>query len=190
MPKGKHSYKSSQELEAKIQHACSGAYFTGSLSTKNKDDLIDITGALRVPTSGTKRELLNAIREHFELHPELEDDARFSGLFTGRSRGQKRSFDEGPSDENDQNVPPATRPRLEIIPFHSATTPSHAGPSSTPRNILATSSSHNAFGTHSNSYPLPYPTDTTQNPFNLPFNPHLISTIPSGFQPAYLSVPR
>ncbi|OAX38350.1 hypothetical protein K503DRAFT_866194 [Rhizopogon vinicolor AM-OR11-026] len=46
--------------------------------------------------------------------------------------------------------------------FHPATTPLHAGPSSTPCNILATSSSHSAFGPHSNSYLLPYPTDTTR----------------------------
>ncbi|OJA09371.1 hypothetical protein AZE42_08543 [Rhizopogon vesiculosus] len=81
------------------------------------------------------------IREYFELHPEVKDDARFLGLFTGRSRGQKRSFNEGPSDENDQNAPPTTRPHLEITPFHSVTTPSHAGLSLTPRNVLATSSS-------------------------------------------------
>ncbi|KAJ8587016.1 hypothetical protein M405DRAFT_906790, partial [Rhizopogon salebrosus TDB-379] len=162
--------------------------FTGSLSTKNRDDLIDIAGAFQISALGTKRKLLNAIREHFESHPELKDDEHFSGLFTGRTRGQKRSFNEGPLDENDQNAPPATRPRLEIIPSHSTTTPLHAGPSSTPRNILATSSSQNAFGAHSNGYLLPYPTDMTRNSFNIPFNPHLNST--SGFQPAYFSAPQ
>ncbi|OAX32135.1 hypothetical protein K503DRAFT_805473 [Rhizopogon vinicolor AM-OR11-026] len=116
-----------------------------SFQSCSLDDLIDIADALQVPTSRTKRGLSNVIREHFELHLELKDDVRFSGLFTGRSRSQKRSFNEGPSDENDQNAPPATRPCLEIIPFHSAAAPSPGGPPSTPRNILATSSSHNAF---------------------------------------------
>ncbi|OJA11583.1 hypothetical protein AZE42_07516 [Rhizopogon vesiculosus] len=98
MPKGRHSYKSSQELEDKIQHACS------------------------------------------VLHASSSPNIRAVG-----SRRQKRTFNEGPSDENDQNVPPAMRPRPEIIPFHSAITPSYVGPSSTPHNILATSSSHSAF---------------------------------------------
>jgi hypothetical protein len=72
---------------------------------------------------------------------------------------------------------PATRPRLEIISFHSATTLSHAGLSPTPRNILTTLSTQNALGPHSNSYLLPYPTDVTRNSFNVLFNPHLNSTI-------------
>jgi hypothetical protein len=65
---------------------------------------------------------------------------------------------------------PATRPRLEIISFHSATTSSHAGPSSIPRNILTTLSTQNTVGLR--------PIDTTQNSFNILFNPHLNSTIP------------
>ncbi|KAG2064019.1 hypothetical protein BDR04DRAFT_1110709 [Suillus decipiens] len=54
---------------------------TGSFSTKNKDDLIDIAGALQIFTVGTKPEFLKAIKEYFESHPELKTDERFSSLF-------------------------------------------------------------------------------------------------------------
>ncbi|KAG1748933.1 uncharacterized protein EDB91DRAFT_1311963, partial [Suillus paluster] len=63
-----------------------GACFTGLFSAKNKDDLIDIAGALQISTAGTKPELLKAIKEYFESHPELKNDERFVGLFAGRSR--------------------------------------------------------------------------------------------------------
>ncbi|KAG2070100.1 hypothetical protein BDR04DRAFT_1100559 [Suillus decipiens] len=76
---------------------------TGSFPTKNKDDLIDIAGALQIFTVGTKPEL--SIKEYFELHPELKTDECFAGLFTGCSRtGQKQSFNEGLSDDTIQNV--------------------------------------------------------------------------------------
>ncbi|KAG2069496.1 hypothetical protein BDR04DRAFT_1232253 [Suillus decipiens] len=54
---------------------------TGSFPTKNTDDLVDIAGALQIFTVGTKPELLKAIKEYFESHPELKTDERFSGLF-------------------------------------------------------------------------------------------------------------
>ncbi|KAG2063323.1 hypothetical protein BDR04DRAFT_1111649 [Suillus decipiens] len=94
----------------------------------NKDDLIDITGALQISTAGTKPELLKAIKEYFESHPELKTNKRFAGIFTGHSRtGQKRSFNESPSDETVQNVPSATHPCLDISHSNSLL---HAGPSS------------------------------------------------------------
>ncbi|KAG2078699.1 hypothetical protein BDR04DRAFT_1087225 [Suillus decipiens] len=97
-------------------------------STKNKDDLIDIAGALQISTAGTKQELLKVIQGYFESHPELKTDERFAGLFTGRScTGQKQSFNQGPSAETVQNVPSASRPHLDIS--HSSSS-LHAGPSS------------------------------------------------------------
>ncbi|KAG2070116.1 hypothetical protein BDR04DRAFT_1100597, partial [Suillus decipiens] len=47
----------------------------------NKDDLIDIAGALQIFTVGTKPELLKAIKEYFQSHPELKTDEHFAGLF-------------------------------------------------------------------------------------------------------------
>ncbi|KAG1818863.1 hypothetical protein EV424DRAFT_1323615 [Suillus variegatus] len=88
--------------------------FTGSLSTKNKDDLIGIAGALQISTAGIKPELLRTIKEHFESHPEVKNNECFSGLFASCScTGQKQTFNEGPSDENG---PPATHPCLNIPP--------------------------------------------------------------------------
>ncbi|OJA08714.1 hypothetical protein AZE42_07091 [Rhizopogon vesiculosus] len=50
------------------------------------------------------------VREHFELYPELKDD------FVDK---RSRSFNEGLSDENDQNAPPlrvlASRSFLSIL---------------------------------------------------------------------------
>ncbi|KAG2042127.1 hypothetical protein BDR03DRAFT_1088631 [Suillus americanus] len=132
------------------------------------------------------------------LHNSPKSNDRFAGLFAGRSRaGQKRTFNEGPSDENDQNVPPATRPRLEITPSNSAITSSHVAPSyevpvaSSSRNILpsipptsgpifATSSLHNTFPPHSHSSA--YHTSDSSGTYNPPFNPYLHSNIPSGSQ--------
>ncbi|KAG2034017.1 hypothetical protein BDR03DRAFT_802496, partial [Suillus americanus] len=54
--------------------------------SKNKDDLIDIAGTLQISTAGTKPELLKAIKEYFESHPELKTNERFAGLFAGCSR--------------------------------------------------------------------------------------------------------
>ncbi|KAG1743587.1 uncharacterized protein EDB91DRAFT_1011540, partial [Suillus paluster] len=67
-----------------------GACFTGSFSAKNKDNLIDIASALQISTAGTKPELLKAIKEYFDSHPELKNDEHFVGLFTGCSRARKK----------------------------------------------------------------------------------------------------
>jgi hypothetical protein len=50
-------------------------YFAGALSTESKEDLIDITNQLNIETTGTKSELLKAIREYFDTHADLKNDA-------------------------------------------------------------------------------------------------------------------
>ncbi|KIK16660.1 hypothetical protein PISMIDRAFT_78276, partial [Pisolithus microcarpus 441] len=49
--------------------------FSGSLSTKSKEDLIDIANLLQIESTGIKAELLKAIRHHFETHQDLKCDA-------------------------------------------------------------------------------------------------------------------
>ncbi|KAG2049014.1 hypothetical protein BDR06DRAFT_1012531 [Suillus hirtellus] len=53
----------------------SDIHFTGALSTKSKEDLIDIANQLKIETTGTKAELLKAIREYFDSHANLKNDA-------------------------------------------------------------------------------------------------------------------
>jgi len=62
--------------------------FSGSLSSKNKNDLEDIALALGVPfTDKTlKADIRKAIQDHFEAHPELKEDPQFSSLFRRSNR--------------------------------------------------------------------------------------------------------
>ncbi|KIK77372.1 hypothetical protein PAXRUDRAFT_122209, partial [Paxillus rubicundulus Ve08.2h10] len=48
----------------------SDVHFSGALSTKGKEDLIDVANQLKIETTGTKLELLKAIRAHFDAHTE------------------------------------------------------------------------------------------------------------------------
>ncbi|KIK78560.1 hypothetical protein PAXRUDRAFT_16803 [Paxillus rubicundulus Ve08.2h10] len=50
----------------------SDVHFSGVLSTKSKEDLIDIANQLKIETVGTKLELLKAIRAYFNAHTELK----------------------------------------------------------------------------------------------------------------------
>ncbi|KIK81502.1 hypothetical protein PAXRUDRAFT_78060, partial [Paxillus rubicundulus Ve08.2h10] len=59
----------------------SNVHFSGVLSTKGKEDFIDVANQLKIKTTGTKLELLKAIRAHFDTHTELKSDAQFKGLF-------------------------------------------------------------------------------------------------------------
>lgn len=57
--------------------------FSGSLSSKNKNDLEDVALALGVPIADKtlKADIRKAIQDHFEAHPKLKEDPQFSGLF-------------------------------------------------------------------------------------------------------------
>ncbi|KIL54744.1 hypothetical protein M378DRAFT_91977 [Amanita muscaria Koide BX008] len=59
-------------------------------SYKKKDELLSIAGALQISDKGTIPELLNRIRQHMELHPELRENPCFAGLFqTPGARGRR-----------------------------------------------------------------------------------------------------
>jgi hypothetical protein len=68
--------------------------YTGALMPKKKQELQDIANALKISDSGTKEELHGRIKKHLDNNPELEEDQRFSGLFT--SRGRRRSVQPQP----------------------------------------------------------------------------------------------
>lgn len=56
--------------------------FDGTLTSyKWKEDLIFISGALGLQNTGTVAELMTRIKVHLDVHPELAQNAWFSGLF-------------------------------------------------------------------------------------------------------------
>lgn len=86
--------------------------FSGAWSSKKKSDVQDIAFALSIPTAGTVNQLVDSIKAHLEVHPELKTDPRFVALYSN-PRGRKRAI---PDDFNNENVPPATRSRSTRSP--------------------------------------------------------------------------
>ncbi|KIK78393.1 hypothetical protein PAXRUDRAFT_834410 [Paxillus rubicundulus Ve08.2h10] len=84
--------------------------------------------------------LQRAIRAHFDAHTELKCDARFEGLFNGRSRGQKRMLEHA-SDNFENNLPPTNRQ-------HGVATAPNVLPSSPPPNAIAGPSTLAPFSSH------------------------------------------
>ncbi|KAG6902920.1 hypothetical protein C0995_009311 [Termitomyces sp. Mi166 len=62
------------------------AVFAGALMPKKKQELQEIALALKISDGGTKDDLMNRIKRHLELNPDLEEDPSFSGLFGSRRR--------------------------------------------------------------------------------------------------------
>ena len=60
--------------------------FSGSLQTKKKGELQIIAQQLGEPDGGTRDDLVKVITRRLENSPQLEQDSRFSGLFTSRIR--------------------------------------------------------------------------------------------------------
>lgn len=63
--------------------------FSGSLLAKKKGDLQTIAQEMYVSDEGTREELQRRIKEYLDENPELENDARFAGLYT---RKRQRSL--------------------------------------------------------------------------------------------------
>jgi len=95
----KQARKAAKQKEDIVRCAVEGStrIFTGSLSSKNKTELEDITDALRLDISGTKPvPVVTRISTYFNEHPHFKEDPRYSGLFE-HSRGCKRP---APVDKN------------------------------------------------------------------------------------------
>ncbi|KAF8064105.1 Rft protein-domain-containing protein [Lyophyllum atratum] len=92
--------------------------FTGALMPKKKSELQDIAIALRISDQGTKDEILNRIKKHLELNPDLEEDSSFAGLFGNR---RKRSV----------------QPQSSVPSARSASITETAKPSSRGRRVVA-----------------------------------------------------
>ncbi|KIK91027.1 hypothetical protein PAXRUDRAFT_150475, partial [Paxillus rubicundulus Ve08.2h10] len=64
------AWKVSKQANRITRQAAQGSdvCFSGALSTKSKEDLIDVANQLKIKTAETKLELLKAIRAHFDAH--------------------------------------------------------------------------------------------------------------------------
>jgi hypothetical protein len=92
--------KKAKDDQRKQQREAGGVSFSGSLNNKTKDDLLDITFALRLTgsesnVSETKAALITMISAHLDDNAHLASDPTFAGLFLSRIRGRKRNANNG-----------------------------------------------------------------------------------------------
>ena len=145
--------------------------FSGALSNKSKDDLIDIAHHLTIETTGTKADLLKAIQSRFEMDQHLKADPRFEGLFNNRLRATtKRPIEQ--TDPDLENIPPPSRRRIDIVPPMVLSIPNATGGGQT-------AITHTPFSTSSMA------------PFSTPAPFNLHNCVPSAhtFMPTTLSYP-
>ncbi|KAJ3500940.1 hypothetical protein NLJ89_g9566 [Agrocybe chaxingu] len=84
--------------------------FSGALTSKKKDQLVDIIVTLGLTKDGTKNALIERINKHFDDHPELKSSPHYSGLFN------HRPCCSGPNQAEPEDPPPlATRPAPQPI---------------------------------------------------------------------------
>lgn len=76
--------------------------YSGALAPKKKSELQEIATALSLSEWGTKDELQGRIKKYLDANqPELEEDARFSGLF-----GRKKRSGSVMSTQSQATLPP------------------------------------------------------------------------------------
>ncbi|KAF8981500.1 hypothetical protein BDQ17DRAFT_1416163 [Cyathus striatus] len=101
--------------------------FSGSLSSKNKDDLQDIATALSLSKEGKKSEILTRIQAYFDTNPDTKALPRFAGLFNRRATGHVAASSRNNQDQNPPPTAPTEQP-LTLIPSHPAPVYSHPPP--------------------------------------------------------------
>lgn len=90
------------------------APFTGLLTAKNKDDLMDIAWAVKLPEDGTKAVLFERIDKYFRHHTAERESPKFAGLFTRGPRGRRAA-----APATNDNAPQASTSRIAPpTPFH------------------------------------------------------------------------
>ncbi|KAI0038912.1 hypothetical protein FA95DRAFT_1577934 [Auriscalpium vulgare] len=87
-----------------VARALGTTVFSGSLSSKKKDELEDIAAALGLSEDGLKADIQDRIQRHLEMHPQLAENPRFAELFTSMARGRgprgrKRRADSSTDDD-------------------------------------------------------------------------------------------
>ncbi|KAJ7779398.1 hypothetical protein DFH07DRAFT_688773, partial [Mycena maculata] len=87
------------------------AAFTGLLTAKNKDDLMDIAWSLDLPEDGMKLALLERINTYFRHHTDERDSPKYAGLFTWAARGRRAAVSDaavpalGPPQASTSHIP-------------------------------------------------------------------------------------
>jgi hypothetical protein len=129
--------------------------FRGSLTPKNKDDLMEIITALVIPMEAGKKfkkeELIEIIQTHLNTHSELKDNPRFTGLFGGRQ--QQGSADK----ENLPPLAPLMATSQPSIPHSHANFTTAHGPSTSSHPFTPALSAPHSFPAHYYPGPIPSP---------------------------------
>ena len=104
--------KKAKDDQRKQQREVGGITFGGSLNSKARDDLLDITFAMGLTSSDsttpeTRATLISIINTHLDANPHLTTDPTFAGLFLSQTRVRKR---------NDENSPPSTHSEPDSEP--------------------------------------------------------------------------
>ncbi|KAE9393576.1 hypothetical protein BT96DRAFT_923982 [Gymnopus androsaceus JB14] len=118
--------KQDTEREDILRHAVQeseSTAFSGSLTSKNKRDLIDIAFSLDIETDGASLNVLHVrLNAHFDANPSLKENPRYIGLFSWKCKR------DDPPKENAEPGPSSTHPRLSS-PSTPTPGPSHRSPS-------------------------------------------------------------
>ena len=136
--------KKAKDDHRKQQREAGGTTFTGSLNNKARDDLLDITFALRLTGSDsnapeTRATLISMINTHLDANPHLASDPAFAGLFLSRARGRRRNDENQPPLALPPSPPPPDLPRRPLSSNFSGNT---AGLESEPPMVLFSELSH------------------------------------------------
>ncbi len=75
------SFSSKSSSDLYTFHFNSNCFVDPLSSYKWKDDLVALSGALGLKITGTVHKLLMQIKSHLNVHPEIQQNAHFSGLF-------------------------------------------------------------------------------------------------------------
>jgi hypothetical protein len=130
----------------RAQEGRAGMTFTGALNSQKRPTLQNIAWSLQLSEDGTRDELINRIKTHFDSNQHLCEDVRYSGLFGKRaSRRQDATIPIG--------VPEPTLPFADSTNMLQADGVHHspiAGPSYVPYPMPFTDS-------HAHSYDFPHP---------------------------------
>ena len=148
--------KKARDDQRKQQREAGTLTFVGSLNSKTKDDLLDITFALQLTSSDsnaaeTRAALISMINGHLDKNPHLASDPAFAGLFLSRTRGRKRNDENA----NSAAIPPPAPfapdfPRQPLSPNSGGNAPD---PEREPSMVLFSDLPPSGFSQSTNSTP-------------------------------------
>ncbi|TEB19735.1 hypothetical protein FA13DRAFT_1801971 [Coprinellus micaceus] len=95
--------------------------FTTPVNSKTrKSDLVEVSLALELDTSGTVKDLVARITTHLGEHPELATTPRFQGLFTGRANNPSRGSKMNSAEKAQADKAAADNPAGNLTSAHLA----------------------------------------------------------------------